>query len=184
MFRSVYSVSLCCSVYCFCVNVYCTECFITNIPNLKPHISATTNPKLMKLVPCERPWPRVSYDCRQIPQLAPKQTLSLVIEKMASKQHKAFSVLEFSKTSFVIMAFPRRYGIDPPMAKNIRRWYEQFQETGCLCKGRSPGRPRTSEENVHRILEAFQRSPRKSTCRASRELTIPRVKLEDLLNSL
>jgi hypothetical protein len=24
MFRSVYSVSLCCSVYCLCVNVYCT----------------------------------------------------------------------------------------------------------------------------------------------------------------
>ena len=25
MFRSVYSVSLCCSVYCLCVNVYCTS---------------------------------------------------------------------------------------------------------------------------------------------------------------
>ena len=24
MFRSVYSVSLCCSMYCLCVNVYCT----------------------------------------------------------------------------------------------------------------------------------------------------------------
>ena len=24
MYRSVYSVSLCRSVYCFCVNVYCT----------------------------------------------------------------------------------------------------------------------------------------------------------------
>jgi hypothetical protein len=24
MFHSVYSVSLCCSVYCLCVNVYCT----------------------------------------------------------------------------------------------------------------------------------------------------------------
>ena len=24
MFRSVYSVSLCCSVYCLCVNMYCT----------------------------------------------------------------------------------------------------------------------------------------------------------------
>ena len=24
IFRSAYSVSLCCSVYCFCVNVYCT----------------------------------------------------------------------------------------------------------------------------------------------------------------
>jgi hypothetical protein len=103
---------------------------------------------------------------------------------MASKQQKAFSVLEFGKISSVIMvqlAFRRRYGFDPTLAKNIRRWYEQFQETGCLCKGRSPGRPRNSEENVHRIQEAFQRSPRKSTRRASRELT---VELEDLLNSL
>ena len=53
-------------------------------------------------------------------------------------------------------AFRRRCGIDPTLAKNIRRWYEQFQETGCLCKGESPGRPRTSEKNVHRIQEAFQ----------------------------
>jgi len=69
-------------------------------------------------------------------------------------QHKAFSILEFMKTSSVIMvqrAFRRRYGIDPPPAKNISRWYKQFQETGCLCKGTSPGRQRTSEENVHRI---------------------------------
>jgi hypothetical protein len=51
-------------------------------------------------------------------------------------------------------AFQRRYGIDPRLAMNIRPWYEQFQETGCLCKGRSPGRPRTSEENVHRIQES------------------------------
>jgi len=49
---------------------------------------------------------------------------------MASMQHKAFSVLEFSKTSSVIMvqrAFRRRYGIDLPLAKNIRRWYKQLR---------------------------------------------------------
>ena len=89
-------------------------------------------------------------------------------------QHKAFSVLEFSKTSSVIMvqcAFRRRYGM---LAKNFRRWYKQFQETECLCRGNSPRRPRTSKENVHRIQEAFQRSPRKSI-RASRELAIPHV---------
>jgi len=85
--------------------------------------------------------------------------LPLVIEKMAPMQHKAFSVLEFSKSSSVIMvqrAFRRRYGIDSPLVKNIRLWYKQFQERECLCKGNSPGRPHTSEENVHRIQEAFQ----------------------------
>jgi len=33
MFRSVYSVSLCCSVYCLCVNVYCT---VLLTPGVKP----------------------------------------------------------------------------------------------------------------------------------------------------
>ena len=37
--------------------------FIMSVPILKPYISATTNPKWMKLVPRQRPWPRVSYDC-------------------------------------------------------------------------------------------------------------------------
>ena len=132
----------------------------------------------MKLVPREWPWPRVSYDYRWIPLLATKQMLPLVTEKMVSVQHSAFSVLEFSKTFSVIMvqrAFQLHYGIDPPLAKNIRHWYKQFKETGCLYKGKSPGRPRTSEEHVHRIQEAFQRSPRKSTCCASREHTIPHV---------
>jgi hypothetical protein len=97
---------------------------------------------------------------------AEAKSLPLVIEKMASVQHKAFSVLEFSKipsVTTVQRAFRRRYGIDPSLAKNIRRWYEKFKATGCLWTEKSPGRPRTSQENVHRIQEAFQRSTRKST---------------------
>jgi hypothetical protein len=31
MFRSVYSVSLCCSVYCLCVNVYWTNVMLTSV---------------------------------------------------------------------------------------------------------------------------------------------------------
>ncbi|PNF14304.1 hypothetical protein B7P43_G06787 [Cryptotermes secundus] len=95
---------------------------------------------------------------------------------MASPQQKAFCVLEFAKTNSVFTvqrAFRRRFGINPPCPKNIRRWFRQFQESGCLCKGKSPGRPRVSEEQVARIRAAFERSPRKSTNRASRELAIP-----------
>ncbi|PNF33541.1 hypothetical protein B7P43_G17404 [Cryptotermes secundus] len=62
---------------------------------------------------------------------------------------------------------------DSACPKNIRRWFRQFQESGCLCKGKNPGRPRVSEEQVARIRAAFERSPRKSTNRASRELAIP-----------
>lgn len=52
-------------------------------------------------------------------------------------------------------AFRQSFGIDSPMAKNIRYWYKQFEESGCLCIGKSPGLPRTSEENVQRIQGAF-----------------------------
>jgi len=48
-----------------------------------------------------------------------------------------------------------------------------LEQIGCLCKGKSSGRPRVSEENVRRIQDSFERSPRKSTRRASRELGIP-----------
>jgi hypothetical protein len=36
MFRSVYSVSLCCSVYCLCVNVFCTA-----VTGISGHFSPT-----------------------------------------------------------------------------------------------------------------------------------------------
>ena len=52
----------------------------------------------------------------------------------------------------------------------IPRWYRQFVETGCFCKGKSPGRPRVSDDIIESVREAFQRSPRKSMARVSREL--------------
>jgi hypothetical protein len=61
---------------------------------------------------------------------------------MASMQHKAFSALEISWASSVIMvqrAFRLRYVIEPPLAKNIRCWYYQFKEIECLCEGKSQG---------------------------------------------
>ncbi|PNF28132.1 hypothetical protein B7P43_G07583 [Cryptotermes secundus] len=85
---------------------------------------------------------------------------------MVSPQQKVFCVLEFAKTNSVVMvqhAFRRRFGINPPCPKNIRWWFRQFQESGCLRKGKSPGRPRVSEEQVARICAAFDRSLRKST---------------------
>ena len=94
---------------------------------------------------------------------------------MASPQQKAFRVLEFAKTNSVVTvqrAFRRRFDINPPSPKNIRRWFRQFQESGCLFKGKCPGRPRVSEEQVVRIRATFEGSPRKSKNRASRELAI------------
>ena len=64
---------------------------------------------------------------------------------------------------------------EPPTKNSIRSWYDKFQRTGCLCKGKPPGRLSTSEATLVRMRESFQRSPQKSTARASRELGIPQT---------
>jgi len=92
---------------------------------------------------------------------------------MATMRHKIFCVCQFIKTksaTTVQRSFRLRFNIQPPMRKNICLWNHQFEQIGCLFKGKSSGRPRVLEENVRRIEE---RSPRKSTRRASRELGIP-----------
>jgi len=94
---------------------------------------------------------------------------------MATMQHKIFCSHEFIKTesaTAVHRAFHLRFNIQPPR-KSICRRNHQFEQIGCLCKGKSSGRPRVSEENVRWIQESFERSPRDSTRRASRELGIP-----------
>ena len=96
--------------------------------------------------------------------------------KMATMQHKIFYFRELIKTesaTAVQRVFRLRLNIQHPTRKSICRWNHQFEQIGCLCKGKSSGRPRVSEENVKRIQESFERSPRKSTRRASRELGIP-----------
>ena len=91
-------------------------------------------------------------------------------------QHKIFFFREFIKTesaTAVQRAFRLRFNIQPPTRYSICRWNHQFEQIGCLCKGKISGRPRVSEENVRRIQKSFVRSPRKSNRRASRDLGIP-----------
>ena len=95
------------------------------------------------------------------------------VSKMVLQQEKAFCVLCFEVSRSVITVqreFRARIRKDAPHRNNITRWYQQFVETGCLCKGKIPGRPRVSDDNIERVREAFQQSPRKSVARASREL--------------
>jgi hypothetical protein len=97
---------------------------------------------------------------------------------MATQQQKAFCILQFANTNSVTNVqrlLRTRFGIDPPARKTIYSWCRQFEDTDCICKGKSTGRPRVSEENVGRIRETFQRSPRKSTYRGSRELQLPQT---------
>jgi hypothetical protein len=66
------------------------------------------------------------------------------VSKMALQQEKAFCVLRFevSRSVITVREFRARLQKDAPHKNNISRWYRQFVETGCLCKGKSPGRPR------------------------------------------
>ena len=47
-------------------------------------------------------------------------------------------------------------------------------ETGTVFDTRRSGRPRTSEENIERVRQAFQRSSMKSIRTASRQFELPR----------
>ena len=83
---------------------------------------------------------------------------------------KAFCVLELAKTNSVTLVqrlFRRRYGKPPPTRQSIYDWSKKFQETICLCKGKSSGRPPVSKETVERFRETFTRSPEEvdNTCK-------------------
>jgi heterodisulfide reductase subunit C len=73
-------------------------------------------------------------------------------------------VLRFLETKSVIKSQRRyrtQYGKNPPSDKAIRRWLKQVQETGRVLHRKGAQRPITSQEVVHRIQEAFSRSPQK-----------------------
>ena len=69
----------------------------------------------------------------------------------ATVVEKAFCVLELAKTNSVTLVhrhFRRRYGKPPPTRQSIYDWSKKFRETGCLCEGKSSGKPSVSEETV------------------------------------
>ena len=55
-------------------------------------------------------------------------------------------------------------------------------ETGTVFDARRSGRPRTSEENIERVRQAFQRSRMKSIRTAARQLDLPRAKVHKVLH--
>ena len=80
------------------------------------------------------------------------------VSKMASQQEKAFCVLRFevsSSVSTVQREYSTRLRKDAPCRNNITKWYRQFVETGYLCKRKSPGRPRVSDDRIERMRDAF-----------------------------
>ena len=104
---------------------------------------------------------------------------------MATSQEKAQCVSWFIETKLDTQTqrnYRTKYGRDPLSRPSIRAWHKKFMETGTvLDKGRS-GRPRTSEENIDRVRQAFSRSPTTSIRTAARQLDLPRSTVHKVQN--
>jgi hypothetical protein len=73
------------------------------------------------------------------------------------------------------------FHVEPPSRVSIYAWCKKFEQKGCICKGKSPGRSSVSDAAVDRVRACFQHSPQKSTHRASRELQLPRTTVPKIL---
>ena len=84
---------------------------------------------------------------------------------MSTPQEKAQCVSWFIETKSDVQTqrnYRSKYGRDSPSRPSIRLWHKKFMETGTVFDTRRSGRPRTSEENIDRVRQSFQRSPMKS----------------------
>ena len=96
---------------------------------------------------------------------------------MTTPQEKVQFVSWFIETKSDVQTqrnYRSKYGRDPPSRPSIRLWHKKFMETGTVFDTRRSGRPRTSEENIERVRQAFQSSPMKSIRTAARQLELPR----------
>ena len=103
---------------------------------------------------------------------------------MTTPQEKAQCVSWFIKTKSDVQTqrnYRSKYGRDSSH-RSIRLWHKKFMETGTVFDTRRSGRPRTSEENIERVRQAFQRSPMKSIRTAARQLKLPRSTVHKVLH--
>lgn len=109
---------------------------------------------------------------------------------MWTPQQKAFCVLSLAEHKSIIRVqrlFRRQYNLRPreavPTYVSIMKWDRQLRETGSLLSNAGKhSKRKVSDENVERIREAFQRSPRKSIRRASVQLNIPPTTVHTVLH--
>ena len=60
-----------------------------------------------------------------------------------TSREKAFCVLEYARTNsnkIVRRAFVRKFSKKSPTAKQIWSWKKKFEDEGCLCRAKGPGR--------------------------------------------
>jgi transposase len=107
-----------------------------------------------------------------------------LVLKMATAQQRSLCVLQLGKKESVTAvqrAFRTPFHMEPPSRISIYAWYKKFEQKGCICKNKSPGRPSVSDATMERVRACFQRSPQKSTCRAGRELQLPQTTVFKIL---
>ena len=95
---------------------------------------------------------------------------------MVSTKEKAQCLLWYYVTKSTVTVqwkFGNEYGRPPPDVKSVKAWYSKFVQTGSVGDLNRSGRPCVSDETVDVVREDFQRSPGKSTRRASNELHVP-----------
>ena len=105
--------------------------------------------------------------------------------KMTTAQEKAQCVSWFIETKSDVQTqrnYRSKYGRDPPSRPSIRLWHKKFMETGRVFDARRSGRPRTSEENIKHIRQAFQCSPMKFIRTAARQLDVPHATVHKVLH--
>lgn len=66
--------------------------------------------------------------------------------------------------------FRTPYGKPAPIRQSVYDRSKKFQNTGCLCKGKSSGRPPAPGEQVTSVCENYMGSLKKLATRASLEL--------------
>ena len=105
--------------------------------------------------------------------------------KMTTAQEKAQYVSWFIGTKSDVQTQRNnrsKYGRDPPSRPSVRLWRKKFIKTGTVFDARRSGRPITSEENIERVRQAFQRSPMKSIRTVARQLDLPRATVHKVLH--
>jgi hypothetical protein len=103
---------------------------------------------------------------------------------MASMKEKDQCVFRFheQKSPLTVQRNFRRECVrHPPDVKSIAGWYAKFKEIGNIGDRKRTSRPTVREEIVGAVRDAFQRSPRKSTRRASHKLRTPQSTVVNIL---
>lgn len=114
--------------------------------------------------------------CKQCQQYSKSCYLVIWLKMVNTLTEKSFCVLEFERTrsaTTVQRRFRTRYHKDPPNRKSIYDWHRKFKDTGCLRKGKSSGRPATSDAQVELVRATVVNTPRISTRKTGMELQMP-----------